>query len=242
MKISFGDKHTSLGDVLATIYCFENLGRQTGEEFEIHGHCFLNVLPLFDLQWLRYASRADGALDILDYLIPIPHRPDDCHHWIVFLQEWLSAEFLCYDASSLRPLVPGFFCGGQQGDEVLVQFDGDAAMRKGRSLDVGEMRTAIRLWSESENISVLGGSNTTRYLGDHFRYQLGDVRFLITQMLRCKHFLGTDSGMSHLAGVLGVRSKVIILHGQECISRFYATMYPATTFFDRRDLQHKLLL
>jgi len=243
MRISFGGTNTFLGDVLATIYCLENLGRQTGWRSEVYGGRYRQpVLDLFDLRYIDFKPREAGMSRIVNYLHPFPKSPDNCHHWIVMLQKHLEENYCGYDPSFAEPLGFYFTCEREGTDRVLVQFDSKTAGRKGRSMQAGEMRAAIRLWAESDNVVAIGGPETRPYLGSNFTYRLGDVQFQIMQMMKCKHFLGTDSGMSHLAGLLGIRSKVIVLHGHDCISRFYETMYLHTTCYARHDICRNLLL
>jgi hypothetical protein len=243
MRISFGGTNTFLGDVLATVYCLENLGRQTGWRSEVYGGKYRqSVLDLFDLCYIDLVSKEAGTQRIVNYLHPFPKSPDDCHHWIVLLQKRLETNYRGYDPSLAEPLKCCFSCERKEADRVLVQFDGETARRKGRSMRPGEMRAAMRLWAESDNVVAIGGPGTRLYLGGEFTYRLGDIRSLVMQMMECKHFLGTDSGMSHLAGVLGIRSKVVVLHGYDCISRFYETMYLHTTCYARSDIHRNILL
>jgi hypothetical protein len=54
-------------------------------------------------------------------------------------------------------------------------------------------------------VEVLGGPDTRNYLGDTFKYRRGNLGFLIDQLMACERFTGTDSGIAHLACILGLK-------------------------------------
>lgn len=84
-------------------------------------------------------------------------------------------------------------------DVILCQFDG-------RSGGVWPKQTILEFLRryEDQKLVILGGPDTKSYLGDEFEYRIGDLQFLINQLLSCKRFVGTDSGLAHLASILGL--------------------------------------
>jgi hypothetical protein len=103
-------------------------------------------------------------------------------------------------------------------DIVLCQFDGRSAPRR---FTIDEIRKILSRLSEGRRVVVLGGPDTERYLGSDFEYRLGDLRFISTQLKNCRHFIGCDSGISHVAGVLGIRSYVISTFDLPLIKAIY---------------------
>ena len=96
----------------------------------------------------------------------------------------------------------------------------------------------------TSNPIAIGGKDTRIYLGGYM-YHLGDLFGICKKLLGCRKFIGVDSGMSHLAGTLGVRSEIINMHNIRSVERelmeFYREMYPSTVSFRRQDLLSKLI-
>ncbi len=85
-------------------------------------------------------------------------------------------------------------------DVVLCQFDG-------RSGGVWPRQTILTFLDRyrGRKVAVLGGPDTSMYLGDSFEYRRGNLDFLINELLACKRFVGADSGIAHLACILGLQ-------------------------------------
>jgi hypothetical protein len=73
----------------------------------------------------------------------------------------------------------------------------------------------------------IGGKDTKRMLP--FPYELGNLESIICKMREAKKFFGVDSGMSHVAGALGIPSDIIITHTRKKdildISALYNKLY-----------------
>lgn len=84
-------------------------------------------------------------------------------------------------------------------DVILCQFDG-------RSGGVWPRQTIFDFLRryKGEKVALLGGPDTNSYMGDAFEYRRGNLDFLVNQLLACKRFVGTDSGIAHLACILGL--------------------------------------
>ncbi|HRH97846.1 MAG TPA: hypothetical protein PLB55_18040, partial [Prosthecobacter sp.] len=91
-----------------------------------------------------------------------------------------------------------------QEEIVLCQFDS-------RSGGVWPKQTILDFLKRyhDQRVAVLGGPDTSHYLGDAFEYRLGDIEFLVDQLLSCKRFVGVDSGIAHLACILGLEIEVV---------------------------------
>lgn len=92
----------------------------------------------------------------------------------------------------------------QREEITLVQFDG----RSGGQWQRSSLLRFLRLY-QGRKIAVLGGPDTGAYLGPDFEYRKGDLGFLVRQLLACGKFVGADSGIAHLACVLGLEVDIL---------------------------------
>ena len=121
------------------------------------------------------------------------------------------------------------------GDAVYAQLD----TRSGRPLTRAEMKRFIALAAMGRRVAVLGGPDTTQYLGDCYEYVLGDVGHLARMLLKCHHVIGVDSGIAHLAGYLGAPCCITNCCGFEAVYAFFGT-YRGFRFIDRDYLTQEL--
>jgi hypothetical protein len=127
---------------------------------------------------------------------------------------------------------------------VYFQFDSRSPRNHGKKpLTPTECRMILSQRSTRNPIAI-GGKDTRIYLGGYM-YHLGDLFGISKKLLGCRKFIGVDSGMSHLAGTLGVKSEIINMHNIRSVERelmdFYREMYPSTVSFRRQDLLSKLI-
>jgi hypothetical protein len=91
----------------------------------------------------------------------------------------------------------------------------------------------LRILALGADIRVVGGVDTLRYLDDtRYTYELGDLPFLAARLRSCKMFIGCDSGLAHLAGVLGVPSVVTNYSDFESVFHFFRS-YPKSVVISR---------
>jgi len=202
IKINF-QSSSEIGDILATIYSLENYGLQSNNESSLCGNKVVEeIISLFNLLFVKYESKCTNSMK----KSMIMKNSHNYTHYICRIQQFLIN--LGYDPSLTVPLK----CEMQRekGENVLVQFDGRFSKRHGFQLPVEEMNEIIQKLAPSEKITLIGGPQTQPYL-NNFLCKIGNLKFIRDEILKCKFFLGVDSGISHLAGVLGVESKVIIL-------------------------------
>ncbi len=234
------------GDTIAAAVALENYGF-------LHGDiCYVNpmgVLPklvdLFNFKYLRIKNTSLTSINVdlaYEQLIKHHRANKDCLPHLISM-----CYYLCGKIPDV-PLVPKYKnqIPEEKDDIVLVQFDNGAARNHDTyrqeelgpppgtfrtPMTVDEMKKVISVFSESNNIAVIGGPATERYLGCDFEYRIGEVDYISEQLAKCRHFLGCDSGISHLAGLMGIYSKVVVLGHFECVSEFYKS-YPNTQIMD----------
>ena len=126
---------------------------------------------------------------------------------------------------------------------VFFQFDARSMYNGKIQLTQEEMNFYLKKYgSRGAEVFGIGGSETAKYLNHNFK--LGNLRFISEQMLSCEKFIGSDSGMSILAGTLGVRGDVIITdidHIKE-LTNFYNVMYPSLNVHFHGNVERSITL
>jgi hypothetical protein len=100
---------------------------------------------------------------------------------------------------------------------VYCQFD----TRSSNKDLILESQKIIGDFTRTEIVKVLGGYDTPKYLGNSLDYILGDIETIIKKLLSCKYFIGCDSGIGHLAGVLEVKSYIFNFTDYDPVYNFF---------------------
>jgi hypothetical protein len=203
-----------LGDVLATVYSLENLGRQKGIKSFLICQTRSNILDfIFDFFNLKYVEKLKkkSKNTIISNSIRrkksfYEYKTKGYIHYIARLMYHIQEEYgyspydsYCLDHNySYNPIY--FF----------TNFDSIFSYKNNQNKIFGKKK--FLYWSKKLNID-----NNFVHLsgcGPFFNYDLkhikGDLKFLFENMLLCKKFIGVDCGVAHLACVLGIPSDVII--------------------------------
>lgn len=204
-KIRF--KSHSLGDKLATVYSMENCGRQTGRQFEITGHELgQQICAIFDLQHVRYTEDESNSIVTTDMKTPavsgIPYAP-----YIYRIMKHL--EMLHDYQPDLATPLNTKVCH-MRGNYTVCQFDSRFAAREGFLLKHTEIKRIIRNKIGRERMFLIGGKETQKYI-PQCEYKLGDLDYLLELVVNAKRFVGVDSGIAHLAGMVGTPTEVCFL-------------------------------
>ena len=123
-------------------------------------------------------------------------------------------------------------------DIVLIQFDSRSISDFKKPLTKFEMKTTINEIVPNEKIGFIGGPDTSPYIGGEQRY--GDIKYMTQQMLNCKKFVGCDSGVSHLAGLLEKEMTIVPLSRTQRVIEYYS-WYKNCTIYPRNWLGPSLL-
>jgi hypothetical protein len=208
VKIRF-DSIYGLGDQLATIYSLENFGRQKGQTSEVCGGLSEDLVSLFNLNFVSFSRNKNYSIATVDVRSSpfISSYPKIGYaHYIVRLINTLAESG--YQHTIAEPL--NLKNSKKQNlSSVLGQFDSRFAKRHEFDLTKEQIRLIIKRIVKKEKILILGGSETQPYCDNEFF--LGNIEQLTQIMVAAKKFVGVDSGMSHLAGVLGIESHVVLL-------------------------------
>ena len=116
------------------------------------------------------------------------------------------------------------------GPQIYAQLDGrsamllpDYAMKK--MLDVAS-------FGNSESVIMLGGPDTKEYMGVERSYAKVPLISSASLLLRCHYLISCDSGMSHLAGFLGVPCYIVNCSAFDAVYAMFGR-YKGFKFIDR---------
>lgn len=220
---SFPSGSCGLGDVVSTIYALENVGRQRGVRF---GVCFDQVFDPTGPFLLNHVFKSAGGLDLVRMIAELDDHGGQGHKGLFF-----GGFFICsmlnfmvktfgYEPIEAWPIEPKRVTSAS--DVVFAQMDGRCAMVQHRDITMKQKKNIL---SKAKNVRLLGGLETNQYLGEEFFYENGDFFRVSELMASAKMFIGTDSGMSHLAGFLGTRSRIYIPGNIELLKSYYRRSY-----------------
>lgn len=118
------------------------------------------------------------------------------------------------------------------------QFDSRSIHHGKRQLTYQETINTINKFKKNDKPIGIGGKETIKY--NNFDYRLGFLNEIAQNLINSNQFIGIDSGISHLAGALKVKSNIIltatIKKHQEELIEFYKLFYPNTTCYTLDDM------
>ena len=220
---SFPARICGLGDVVATIYALENLGRQRGIRFGVN---FDQVFDPSEPFLLDYVFKSNKGLDLIGMIAKQDDRDDECQRGLFFGKFFISSmlNFMVktfgyqpFDAVPIKTKATTV-----ASDVVFAQMDGKCCKFQCRDISIRQKKNIA---SRFKDVRLLGGLETEQYLGPDFFYDKGDFLRVSEMMSSARMFIGTDSGMSHLAGCLGVRSRIYIPGNIKSLKNYYTSSY-----------------
>lgn len=219
---SFPAGSCGLGDAIAIVYALENLGRQRGIRF---GVCFDGIFDPIEPFFLNHVFRSNGGLDLVGKVAERRSVNQDFGglffggFFIPSVLDFMVVNF-GYEPLASLPIRPKVETS--RSDIVFAQMDGRCARVQGRDISTRQKKNIV---SKTKNVRLLGGPETERYLGEEYLYEKANFLRATELMASAKMFVGTDSGMSHLAGFMGIRSKVYVLGNIESLKTYYRMSY-----------------
>ncbi|NJQ13593.1 glycosyltransferase family 9 protein [Streptomyces bohaiensis] len=90
-------------------------------------------------------------------------------------------------------------------DVVYCQFDA----RSGTPLPRPSARRLVSQAALHGDVRILGGPDTSDYLGSGVTYVRAELSEIVARLLSCRFFVGCDSGLGHLAGCLDVPGVIV---------------------------------
>ncbi len=206
-----------LGDMCATVYTLENWGRLENIDHEVCGsEIFKELLSLIKPKHVKWTDDRRNSIKIAD------HMKSFSDHWIAVYDKILSAHN--FDPSVCQPLKCDLEPYPVE-EYTMIQLDGRSSKARGHSISSYNMKKLAAKYCKG-HIAILGGVETEDYWPEPVRYFRGNLEYIIRCLLGCKAFFGCDSGLSHLAGMLGVPCKIFILVPEVDIIKHFYRIYP----------------
>ena len=224
-------RHSRLGDLLSVLTGLDNWCRSVESKRRVTV-CNLplakDLMAMFQFEYLQYDPSDNGA-QCLDSEFGQCSWSED---WPSRVFKHLCRQSIITHISNWQipnVVMPKSRIGAwRRGSLAYAQLD----TRSGRPLTSAEMRRMVALAAFGKRVVVLGGPDTSRYLGDCHEYVLGDIQVIAAALLDCSHFIGVDSGIGHLAGYLGVPSWLVNTCGFGAVYSFFGA-YKNFHFIDR---------
>jgi hypothetical protein len=209
------NKHSRLGDSISFLVGLENLCRENNIQGRVcNKQIYADIIKCFGFKYVQFIDSTNDAI-CLDHVFGSSSWDE---FWLERIRNSLSDYFGLSNTYS-KIVIP--YCKikntGPNGDFICVQLDS----RSAANMDIHLSRRFIKRLSENYDVKILGGIDSKRYLGDGFDYSFGDIEHEIKELIRCKFFVGVDSGIAHLAGLLGVKSFIINLIEQRTIINLF---------------------
>lgn len=224
---SFPAGFCGLGDLVSLLYALENTGRQKNIAFDIRFRGVADPTSIFSLDYVRVAPRS-GGVDLVESIADHTrnNRAASSLHKGYFHESFFICAMLGfmvdrfgYDpvlSSPLKTIRKGDFSG------TLVQFDGRCSESQRRDFSFNQKMNIV---SKLGEFMCVGGRDTREYLGNDVLYGTGDLKYLADKVSGAELFVGSDSGISHLSGSLGVKSTVYVAGNIPCVVDYYVLSY-----------------
>jgi hypothetical protein len=231
MNSVFFSKHEHLGEVIDSLILIENLGLTQNKKIKVLGSSVVEeILELFEFEKINFTKSLTGEKNSI---------LRNAAAQIIWNEYKKNQNKICLPKSRLT---------FKKNNITIVQMDSRSANNqicnegdRKKPLSKGEMKIAIKKWA-IEPWFAAGGVDTVDYLGlGKEKYKLGNIKFLTQTIGDCFLFVGACSGLAHLAGLLGTKSKVITLFGHKGFSVFYKRMFHSVECFSRNELKPKIL-
>jgi hypothetical protein len=213
-----------LGDKITCCIALQSLGVQENSTIEVHGceavEDLISGLGLDRLTWRRGFVPLGRDLCLMDLFAFL-----DGTEIPFFTSPSISVDFQPPKINNIQ--IPVQNAG--LGRVTLFQFDSRSTNENKKKLSRSESMIFLKKKSRFKAMGI-GGHDTKKDLP--YEYKLGDLPWIIETMRDAGQFVGVDSGMSHIAGALGVPSDIYLMHKKEkdvkIVERFYKEFYPNT--------------
>ncbi len=194
-------KDAHLGDSLGMMIACENFASANGISIKLDTTpLFEDIFRLFCFQHVQLVPRAGGATHIHPFGYEFEKRG------------WINGIALAIQLALGGRLPAGLHLprlrqspANRRESIILIQFDS----RSQGTWDSSTLRAVLSLY-HGKRFACIGGPDTPPYMGESFEYRLGPLDFIIEQLLACERFVGVDSGIAHLACILGVDTEIFL--------------------------------
>jgi hypothetical protein len=221
--------HSPLGDCVCILLNLENYCINNGIKAKIRGpKVYEELLQLFHFNHVSLTKENGFNIDHLycntmreSYL-----TDGECFPWPWIISMKLAQKFGgTWGETYNHPVYLGKVNPPE--NITLVQFDSRSA-RHWRSepelyfkkpFTKPEINLIIKKHAKTP-VAAIGGNDTVPYLD--IEHRRGNLHYICKQLSGCKTFLGCDSGISHLASIMNVDTKLIPISRHGCTKIFYS--------------------
>jgi len=229
-RYSFPGCSCGLGDLLSVFYSLENLGIQKSIIFILNfnkiniANEIFNSFKFKNIVLDQYKKKED----IIEKVYTLSFKKDcSCDYglfngcfFICCFLDYLIKKYE-YNPFLSQPIESIFNNEKKFNKLTYIQFD-----KKSNHLKKMKEYTDIEIKSflKNKDYHCLGGYDTKKYL-KNANYCLGNFEFIIKKLISSNDFIGIDSGISHLAGAMGINSTIYLKNYSPCIFDFYTKSY-----------------
>ncbi len=218
-------EHGKLGDTVSIIVGLENYAIENGiDRIEVGGHkLYDKFLSLFDFKHVFYNGNKSATVTDRVFYTASWEKP-----WLSRFADAFANQFGgTYNGGVTLPNVK-IDLPDKKEDVILAQFDSRAS----GMLSIEQIKKIISKYTDYP-VEILGGPDTRKYLGNRFKYRIGDIDFILRELSKCRMYIGADSGIAHLAGLLNVESHIYNgpIIDPHSVETFFSS-YPNTLTFE----------
>jgi hypothetical protein len=224
------DRHSHLGDLLCVVWGLEDYLRlnQIADTVTVSGPPAIDdIIAIMQCRHLQYVGKESGPAQSTDDLFSLCswRMP-----WMLRFSAVLAATFGgCAGAVACPELTVARGHPRTSGAVVGCQFD----TRAGDRNLVKIAPTILQKLAKGRKVVAIGGPDTTDYLGAQVDYCRAGILGICEQLSALELFVGCDSGVAHLAGLLRMPSVVFNFTDLEPVLSFFSG-YPSVVVVDRR--------
>lgn len=244
-KISIKSRH--LGDIISILVLLYNRCLNSCNLIEIRGDKVISTLfNLFDFKGLVYGGdhENESSDDCLGSLIDFGSE----NYNGIFLNTNMFKWNLKTESMVPKKIVlPQLKHDDAFPKKNIITFQFDARSKNKNKIfySKDEIIKIIKKYKQNYTPVGIGGKETKKYLND-FLFIKGDLKVIINTLKKSQFFLGCDSGISHLAGLLKITGFVFTQYIKENdykeIEKFYKAMYPSLHLLPRQENFLKLFI
>lgn len=250
MEKIFIDKNAHLGDIITILILAQNRAIKNNWIIKIYGpHYIKNLFEIYHFTHLNYIDMREtrsncSIIELMPYKEFRPVKNNKAHVPFLKINQF---EFIAKEGAEpiLKIILPKIKLKKTfQENTCLFQFDSRSIHYGKRQLTEQELNSTIKNFKNKDIPIGIGGKDTKIY--SSYNYKLGNLNEIAQNLLNCNQFIGIDSGISHLAGSLNVKSNIILtstikLHQIELIE-FYNIFYPNTICYTLDDIKNFKLI
>lgn len=246
------NKEAHLGDVITILILAHNRALKNNWIIKIYGPNFIKILfEIYNFTNLNYIDDCSynsknncSILELMPYKEFGPIKKNKAN--VPFLKinqfEFRKKEYVEPILEITLPEVK--LKKMMQENTCLFQFDSRSIHHGKRQLTKQEINSTIKNFKKDNIVIGIGGPETIKC--HNYPYKLGNLNEIIQNLLNSSQFIGIDSGISHLAGSLNIKSNIILTstiktHQIE-LTEFYNIFYPNTTCYNLDDVKNFKLI